>query len=79
MKHRCAIHPCREDCEDGHSTCAGHLEQENDLHERYHAHRKDERERQERTAAEREAMNELMGKRVDAILARRRQARGEIP
>lgn len=24
MNHRCAIHPCREDADPGHSTCAAH-------------------------------------------------------
>lgn len=79
MNHRCAIHPCRDEAEPGHSTCAKHRARQDELHARYEQHKKDADDRRVQAQAEREVMDELVRARVDTILAKRRRARGETP
>jgi hypothetical protein len=71
--HRCAMHPCRAFCDEGHSTCAKHRAAERELHARYNEFR-------DRLAAEDQIAREeaaARSARVDQLIAKRRAARGE--
>lgn len=52
--NRCAIHPCRETCAEGHATCLEHRGAEQALLDRYVAHRAVELERDAAQQAQRE-------------------------
>lgn len=76
---RCALHPCESICRAGRVTCDEHEHEHANVLERYGAFVRDDNSRRDRVWAERQATNEIIGQRVDRILAERRAARGETP